>query len=74
MPVRGRVTAYMTASATSSERSIPGRSGSSGVRPRPIAKAVSTPPGARIEQRTPRRKSSWSSERMKPIWACFDAA
>ena len=40
----------------------------------PIANSVRTPPGAIVEQRTPRRYSSWSSERMNPTWANFEAA
>ena len=53
--VRGRVSEWTTASATSPERIMSGRSGSSGVRPRPIAKSVATPPGHRMLHRTPRR-------------------
>ena len=74
--VRGRVIACTTASAISWARIMPGRSASPGARPRPspMANSVQTPPGAIVEQRTPRRYSSWSSERMKPTWANFEAA
>ena len=43
----GRVSTNSTASATSSADIIPASSGISGVRPRPIANSVATPPGTR---------------------------
>ena len=55
---RGRVSTKRTTSATSSEVIIPSSSGISGVRPRPIAKSVATPPGQTFVQRTPCSRSS----------------
>src|SRR5439155_3338509 len=71
--LRGRVSTNSTTSATSSGRIIPASSGISGVRPRPMAKSVATPPGQTFVQRTPRSRTSWSSARVKPTWANFDA-
>ena len=45
----------------------------SGVRPRPIAKSVATPPGQTFVQRMPCSRSSWSSARVSPTWANFEA-
>ena len=45
----------------------------SGVRPRPIANPVATPPGHTFVHRTPCGRSSWSSARVNPTCANFDA-
>ena len=63
----------MTVSATSSGAIIPARAGMSGVRPRPIAKSVATPPGQTLVQRMPCSRSSWSRARVRPTWANFEA-
>src|SRR5215211_5098444 len=69
--LRGWLTANRTTSATSSALIIP--STESGVRPEPIAKSVAIPPGATFITRTPCSRSSWSSDRMKPICPNLDA-
>src|ERR671915_2394330 len=71
--LRGRVSTNRTTSATSSALIIPVSSGMSGVRPRPIANSVATPPGQTFVQRTARSRSSWSRARVKPTCANFDA-
>ena len=71
--LRGRVSTKMTVSATSSGCIMPASWGISGVRPRPIAKSVATPPGQTFVQRTPRSRSSWSRARVRPTWANFEA-
>ena len=56
--MRGRVRTNRTASATSSGRIMPASWGISGVRPRPIAKSVATPPGQTFVHLTPFSRSS----------------
>ena len=70
----GRVSANTTTSATSSDRIILSSNGMPGVRrPLSMPKFVATPPGQMLVQRMPKPRSSWSSERVKPTCANFDA-